>query len=103
MIWAARGPTPDLVQPLEHGGASSSATGLMATRFGNLLEEFIDTGSQPIDLLAESVDLIEEHACELGVVLVEATGECLAQGRALRTHLPESEIGKDLRVPLAGD
>ena len=74
----------------------------MAMRFGNLLDEFVDTGSQPIDLLAEHVDLIEEHACELGVVLVEATGECLAESRALRAHLPEGEIGKDLRVPLAG-
>ena len=31
--WADAG---DLVQPLEHGGASSGAAGVMAVRFGNL-------------------------------------------------------------------
>jgi hypothetical protein len=100
---STRADAGDLVQPLESGGAALITAAVVAVRFGNLLDELVDTGSQPIDLFAEHVDLIEEHASEFGMVLVEATGECLAQRRALRAHLPESEIGNGLRVPIAGD
>ena len=63
--WADAG---DLVQPLHSAEASQITVAVVAVRFGNLLDELFDTGSQPIDLLTEHVDLIEEHACEFGMV-----------------------------------
>src|SRR5580658_264452 len=88
----------DLVQSFESGRSSPLAASAVTVCFGNLFDELVDTDSQPIDLLVERVDLVEEQARELGVMGVESARQGFSQRHTLRAQLAESKLGKDLRI-----
>ncbi len=56
-----------------------------------------------LDLGVQGVDLVEQHAGRLGVVVVEAAGEGLEQGSAFGPHSSLGHLGEHARITLAGD
>jgi len=55
------------------------------------------------DLRVEEVDVGEDRADPQPVVLIEMTGQGLAQRRDLLAHLPARELGQDVGIGFAGD
>src|SRR6478752_4309963 len=70
---------------------------------GDLRDQRLDPEGERVDLRREGVDLVEQHPCELGVVVVEAAGQRLDERSALDSHALACELGEQLRVALAGD
>lgn len=61
---------------------------------GDVANEFLGTSVKPIDLLCEVVDLAEQDIGELGVMLIEAAGECLDQSGVLDAQSSFGEVGE---------
>jgi hypothetical protein len=62
-------------------------------RFGHRREELFGSFGQPIDLDRQGVDLIEQHAGDLGMVVIEASGERFDQGGPFGLHPTPRELG----------
>lgn len=73
----------DLVEPGERGERARLAVWGAGARFSGFLgggdrrDERIDAHGERVDLDGQRIDLIEQHRCELGVVLVEAARQRL--------------------------
>ena len=72
-------------------------------RGGDLGDQLVDAAREQVGLRGERVDLVEQHLGELGVEVVEATGESLDERGVLLAHLSARELGEDARVTLSRD
>jgi len=70
---------------------------------GHAGDQCFDAPIEVFDLCAEAVDLIQQQGRELTVVLVEASGQCLDQGRAFDAQSSFGQLGEHARVTLTGD
>ena len=68
---------------------------------GNVGDDLLGPGVEPLDLGGEAVDLAEQNVGEFAVVLVEAAGECLDQGSAFDAQPSFGQLGEHGRVTLA--
>ena len=66
-------------------------------------DALVDAGRQWLDFEREGIDGVEQHLCQLGVVLVEAAGEGFFEGAMLVAHLASREASQDCGVALSGD
>jgi hypothetical protein len=101
----ARPDARDLVQTLEDGEpVRPDLFGLSVDTSlsrGDLPDEVLDAGGETLDLVAQGVDLVEEHPGELSMVGVEASGERLFERGGLLAHLAEGHVGENLGIALA--
>ena len=70
---------------------------------GNVGDDLLGSGVEPLDLGGEAVDLAEQNVGELGVVLIEAAGEGLDQGRILDPQPSFGQLREYARVAFSRD
>ena len=83
MTWAARDPMPGTSsrRSMAEGGPGVISTGLGVHGplvSGQLFDELVHAGRDPVDLLAQPVDLVEQHPGKLRVMGVEPASQRLA-------------------------
>jgi hypothetical protein len=79
------------------------AVGVHPPGGGDLGDQLARAGGQLVDLPGQGVDLVQEHAGELGVVVLELPVQGLGEFLALGAHLADGQVREGLRVPLPGD
>jgi hypothetical protein len=61
----------------------------------------VDAGGERIDLGGQAVDLVEQHAGQLSVMVVELAGQRLDEPVVLGPHPPACQPGEHPRVALS--
>jgi hypothetical protein len=72
------------------GRAAAAAAVIGCLGGGDGGDQLLDAAGQRLDLGAEGVDLVEQQAGELGVVVIEAAGERLHQGGRFARSRPRA-------------
>lgn len=98
----------DLVEPIdrpERGLPSRVGAGGIGWWPGlrHRCDELLDAVIEPIHLLAERVDLVEQHPHQFGVMGVEAAGQRLDERVVLAAQPAQCQLGQHLRVTLTVD
>jgi hypothetical protein len=70
---------------------------------GDLGDQLGGAGGKLVDLPGQGVDLVQEHAGELGVVVLELPVQGLGELLALGPHLADRQVRDRPWVTLAGD
>jgi hypothetical protein len=105
----ARGDAGDFVEPRDDrqrrsAGVGVGAVGVVGWRGrGELRDEFVDPNGEPVDLPGQCVVVVQQHTGQLGVVLIEASGQGLDQRNMFCPHPAQRQADEHLRVAFSGD
>ena len=87
------------------GGRTAGTAGLLVVAMGGEhgLQEERGAGGQLLDRGGQPVDLIEQHAGEFGVMLVEPAAQRLDQSSTFGFHPAPGQLGQPARIAVPGD
>ena len=100
VIRAASSPLRKVAAPIIADRVSTMAPG---TWNGQHRQQFVDASGYGVDVCGRDVDLAEQRSCQLGVMIIESTGQRLDERCPFGSHLAARQIDEQRGVAFAGD